>query len=349
MSRRLLGFLAILMTIVLLAFGTAGWLWWDWAKNPKAVRGNAATVRVTVPPGSSVMSVGRELETKGLIRSARAFAFLGRKTSIKPGVYDLLPSEAPRAILRRLHQGDIATNQVTFPEGFTIRQIARRLQDRGLIPEAAAFEEFATKRGNTLEATFSLPTNLEGYLFPDTYRMPVGATGEQIAQRMLDTFSRLISEKRADELRASGRTLPEIVTVGSLIEREAEVAQDRPKIAGVIYNRLKRGMKLQIDATVQYARIQNGGQHASRLLFRDLDEKSPYNTYQVAGLPVGPICNPGLASLEAALKPEQHDYLFYVASADGSHLFAKTFDEHQANIARVRRAQRTAAATTRNP
>jgi UPF0755 protein len=154
---------------------------------------------------------------------------------------------------------------------------------------------------------------------------------------MLSLFDRLVARGKASEIKRSKRSLAQIVTVASLIEREAETDEDRPRIAGVIYNRLARNQRLEIDATVQYARKQ----HKSRLLFRDLDVDSPYNTYRHSGLPPGAIACPGLPSIEAALAPEKSTYLYYVAGPDGkSHLFARTFAEHTANIARVRRLRR---------
>ena len=152
---------------------------------------------------------------------------------------------------------------------------------------------------------------------------------------MIIGFDDVFAERYADAIHRSGRSVHELVTVASMVEREAQVAGDRPLIAGVIYNRLRRGMRLQIDATVQYALAE----HKSRLLYRDLQVDSPYNTYRISGLPPGPICCPGADSLRAALSPAHHDFLFYVAQADGSHVFGKTFTEHNHNIAVQRRGR----------
>lgn len=309
-------------------------LWWRWTGKP-AGRSGAPPVRVTIPEGATPASVGEMLQAQGIIRSARGLALRARRTlppgaSVQPGVYDVSPGEFPVRILDRLVRGDVATVKITFPEGFTLGQVAKRLARNNLVDETA-FLELATRRGSALRASFPPPANLEGYLFPDTYRFPVGESGEQIAQRMVGNFDKLVA--RATERGRSGRSLRDIVIVASLVEREARVERDRARIAGVITNRLRRGMRLQIDATVQYAR----GQHKSRLLFRDLKIESPYNTYKIAGLPPGPICNPGLPSLRAALSPETHPFLFYVARSDGSHVFGRTLAEHNHNIALVRR------------
>ena len=320
-------FLISVLVLLVLTGGAAygAYTWWRWTEQ--AVGGRNKT-RVTVAEGATPASVGEELERRRVIRSARGFALRARRTTIKPGVYDVSSGESPAQILRRLAEGDIATTKVTFPEGFTLRQIARRLDDR----KAADDEKFltlATQRGSTLRASFRPPARLEGYLFPDTYTFPVGADEQDIAQQMLGQFDRQVARGKDEQLRRSKYTLPEIVVIASLIEREAKVPQDRARIAGVIYNRLARKMPLQIDATVQYAR----GQHKERLLFKDLEVDSPYNTYRRVGLPSGPICNPGKASIEAALSPERHPYLYYVARSDGSHLFGRTLAEHNHNIA----------------
>jgi UPF0755 protein len=294
-------------------------------------------VRITVAPGAALAEVGKDLKQRGLIHSPLVFGLLGRGMVLQPGAYDVSAAETPRHLLRRLADGDVATVKVTFPEGFTVEKIARRLKDRGVIADEAKFLTLVTQNGNTLRASFRPPANLEGYLFPDTYSFPVGATEKEVAQQMLSLFDRLVAKGKEAEIRRSKRSLAQIVTVASLIEREAETDEDRPKIAGVIYNRLARNQRLEIDATVQYARKQ----HTARLLFRDLDVDSPYNTYRHSGLPPGAIACPGLASIEAALNPEKSPYLYYVAGPDGkSHIFGRTFAEHTANIAKARRLRR---------
>ncbi|MDX1933521.1 MAG: endolytic transglycosylase MltG [Capsulimonadales bacterium] len=332
MYKRLRWFIVFLLLLTLVAAYLGGTAYWRWLLAP-AEPTVTRRQRIVIPPGATVTAVGQQLEREGVIRSGRAFAFLGKDRTIKPGTYDLSPSETPVGLLRRLEKGDVATNRVTFPEGFTLRQIAARLARQGLIADPETFLNLTTTRGGTFKASFRPPANLEGYLFPDTYLFPVGDDDRRIAQRMLDNFDRLFSRGKADDIRDSGRTLSELVNVAAMVEREAETEPDRATIAGVIYNRLARKMRLEIDATVQYAR----GQHKNRLLFRDLEIDSPYNTYRVTGLPAGPICCPGLPSLEAALHPEKHDYLFYVARPDGSHAFSRTFAEHQRNIAEIRR------------
>jgi UPF0755 protein len=328
--------IAIIVAVVfalLLVGGAVGVnLYIRWAKRPVATTGKPT--RITVPEGATVESVAQKLEAARLIRDARVFTMSAEGVSIRPGIYDIAPTESVAKILSRLGKGDVVTVRVTFPEGFTVRQIAKRLAKNELCDEET-FYKLVTERGNSLKASFPLPANLEGYLFPDTYRFPLGDTETGIAQRMLGGFDSVFADRYSDDIKRSGRSVSDLVIVASMIEREAQTAGDRPLIAGVIYNRIKRGMRLQIDATVQYAR----GAHKERLLYKDLEVESPYNTYRVAGLPPGPICCPGADALKAALYPAEHDYLFYVAKSDGSHVFGRTLADHNRNIASVRRAR----------
>lgn len=327
---------AAVVGVLALIGAAGGWYWWRETARPAGPLGSRP-VRITIAPGASAASVGAELETRGVIRSAWAWGVRARraptKITLQPGVYDVSPGESPARILRRLVDGDVARVKVTFPEGFTLRQVARRLGARRIVGDENRFLDLVSRQGNTLRASFRPPARLEGYLFPDTYTFPVGASETQIAQQMLGNFDRLVA--RGTRNKRAALPLSDIVIIASLIEREAKVDRDRARIAGVIYNRLKKKMPLQIDATVQYAR----GKHVSRLLFKDLTINSPYNTYKRKGLPAGPICNPGLASLKAALAPETHPYLFYVARKDGSHVFGRTLAEHNHNIALVRRGR----------
>jgi UPF0755 protein len=241
----------------------------------------------------------------------------------------------------------VDTTKVTFPEGFTVRQMAARLKRNAVVADDAAFLKLVTEQGQAIGGK-SFPKNLEGFLFPDTYQFPAGATAEEVARIMTENFRERVIEGPWQDRAAGKLSLLDAVIVASMIEREAETDEDRPLIAGVIYNRLKKGMRLQIDATVQYARRE----HKERLLYSDLAVDSPYNTYKNAGLPPGPICCPGLPSLEAALKPARTDALFYVDSGDGTgkHVFARTYAEHLKNVAvfRKRRAEREKEAGNRD-
>jgi len=173
--------------------------------------------------------------------------------------------------------------------------------------------------------------NLEGYLFPDTYYPGSDSGPDKIVQMMLQNFEQVMERNDyISKARSKGLNLNEAVTVASMVEREARVESERPIIAGVIYNRLKAGMPLQIDATVQYAL----GKQKEKLLYKDLEINSPYNTYKISGLPPGPIANPGWPSLKAAIEPEKNNYLYYCAKPDGSHAFSRTLAEHNRNVQR---------------
>lgn len=269
----------------------------------------AAAVELTVPAGSSISKVGQLLEEKHIIRSARYFKQVATGT-ILPGLYAFSPADTPETIYQKLHLGEVAGTKLTIPEGYTVKKIAARLVEKQLLPDDTEF--------------LALAEGLEGRLFPDTYTLPKNCTAKEIIALMQAQF-----EKQTKPLNLT----PDALIIASLIEREAETDDDRPKIAGVIYNRLAKKMRLQIDATVQYILPE----HKARLLFADLKTPSPYNTYLHAGLPPGPICNPGLASIKAALSPEKNDFLFYVQGEGKGHVFARTFEEHRANIARIRK------------
>ncbi len=279
------------------------------------------------------MAIGGLLAEQGLIRSPYAFVLKTRlaNAEIKAGKYRLTPAMSLEEVVQALRRGPMANAEgisVTIPEGYTLAQIAQALQAKG-VTDGAELLRLATDKTFVagLHEAFPLPTQtLEGYLFPDTYVFKPHSSPRDVLEEMLRNFGRRFADSQAQEIAASGHSLHELVTIASLIEREAEVPQDRARIAGVINNRLGRKMRLQIDATVLYAL----GHHKNRVLYKDLNVKSPYNTYRHAGLPPGPIACPGLPCLMAALHPETNDFLYYVARPDGSHLFTRTLREHEA-------------------
>jgi UPF0755 protein len=277
-------------------------------------------VQVVVPRGSSFADVASLLQERGVIANAVAFRVLARvqhdDTDVRAGAYAFAPHATAAEVLNQLLTGgaQVAT-WVTIPEGFTARQIAARLQAEGLGNAHAYARAF---RGH------------EGFLFPSTYLIPLAATPAQVTRMFTDQFAKELPADAAQRAHALHVSIPQAVTVASLVEREAKIEQDRPMIAGVIYNRLRQGMPLQVDATIEYALPA----HKTELSLRDLQVDSPYNTYQHAGLPPTPIANPGLPSLEAALNPANTDALYYVYCGNGHHVFAKSLAEHQANVER---------------
>ena len=300
-------------------------------------------VRALIVQGSSAREIAATLHDRGLIRSPFLFVLTctmsGSSNKLRPGVYELSRSMSMPEIVRILVEGKTLESWVTIPEGKTLREIADILAAKQLA-DPAAFLVLTTSRGDAFPGyPFVCSTNLEGYLFPDTYLVERGASAEEIVRMMLATFQKKVLEpKRAEIEDAIARRfglgdedfalgLHKLLTVASLIEREAKVPADRPKISAVIWNRLARGMKLEIDATASYVLGQSRA-NKPNLSYADLANDSPYNTYVHPGLPPAPICNPGLASIAAALEPAPIDSLYYVAKPDGSHVFSRTLQEH---------------------
>lgn len=304
---------------------------------PASLDKSARSVLVTIPAGANTHAIGDLLARKGLVHSAMGFVLSARLDHLagkmQAGHYELSPAMPPRQIALLLALGRTASDTVVIPEGFTIAQIARRLAEMHKADENT-FLTLARTQGRTFQAHgFRPPTdNLEGYLYPDTYRLPKNADARQIITQMLDNFqARVLAPRTPDFARAPGG-LPAVLTLASLVEREAEADSERPHIASVLQNRLRIRMRLQCDASVQYALPE----HKTRLLFSDLRVNSPYNTYLHAGLPPTPICNPGLPSIEAALHPIVSNDLFYVARGGGHHIFSPTLAAHDRAITQVR-------------
>lgn len=320
----------LLAVAVVLAVAGSVWL----RANLEPVGEDAPRI-VEVPAGVGIVGIARLLKQEGLIRGETAFRVglrqWGLSGELKAGYYRLSPAMSAEEIARCLAEGRIATEKVTIPEGFTVAQIADRVEESGLC-SAEQLLSPAVARKVRERNPFINNDRLEGYLFPDTYVIEYGSSPEAVIQQMVGDFHQRVVVGMKDEIEASKHSLADVVTVASMIEREARVEKDRPLIASVIYNRLKKGIRLQIDATVIYAL----GEHRERLTYGDLKTDSPLNTYRHKGLPPHAICNPGEASLRAALKPAKTDYLFYVAKPDGSHIFTRTYDEHKRAIRSIR-------------
>jgi len=295
-------------------------------------------LQVTVPAGASFHAIADSLHARGVVRSARLFRWYatigGRDRAIKAGTYALTPGHPWRELLELLVDGKGLVLTVTIPEGFDLRRIVPRLASVLAVSEDsvdAAVRDSAWRADLGIDA----PT-LEGYLFPDTYTFAKGTSARAAVRTMLDRFDAVWRDEWTPRLAVLDITRHEAVTMASLVEKEARVADERPTIAAVYWNRVKVGMRLQADPTVQYALPE----HVDRLLFVHLDIESPYNTYRHDGLPPGPIASPGAASLAAALHPADVPFLFFVAHPDGHHEFRRTFQEHQQAITMVRREAR---------
>jgi len=287
---------------------------------------------VTIPRGATTRRIGEILARSGVVRAPLLFELAARveraQGAVQAGEFRIPAHESPREIVRTLQNGtaQVAT-WVTFPEGFTARETARRLAARGLGDEAA-FDRAFLGTGTTIDGTRT-PT-LEGYLYPDSYLIPLGTAPDGVARILTNAFRAKLPPDARARARALGLNVPQVVTLASLVEREGKANDERPLIAGVYYNRLRLGMPLQADASIEYALPH----HATAITFADLRSPSPYNTYLHAGLPPTPIANPGAASLHAAFHPQSSSYLYYVYRGEGRHAFARTLSEHEANVRR---------------
>jgi UPF0755 protein len=255
---------------------------------------------------------------------------MGGDRNIKPGTYLLKPGTPWRDIVKALNGGRGLVNTLTIPEGYSIQQIKPVLARTLFVPPESVD---AAVRDTALLRRLDVPAGtLEGYLFPDTYAFPAGTTASQAVREMVRGFERRWKPAWDSTLPELNINRNDLVTMASLVEKEARVAEERPVIAAVYYNRLRRGMLLQADPTVQYAM----GRHVSRVMYKDLATKSAYNTYLHRGLPPGPIASPGAASLEAAANPAKVDYLYFVARPDGRHQFTQTLAQHNNAIRQIR-------------
>lgn len=291
-----------------------------------------ADTKVIVPSGSSARDIGTLLAQRGVVRSALAFDVLARverKGAVMKAGEFLFPAHTALAgVLREVTGvGRQVAIWVTVPEGFTAKQIAQTLAEHDLGSYDAFAARFLSAR---LDVDGTTVTSLEGYLFPDTYLIPEAASPATVAAIMTGKFFGEIPADARSLAQAHGLTVPQVVTLASLVEREAKSDDERALMAGVYYNRLKLGMPLQVDATIEYT----FAHHKDVITYADLARDTPYNTYKYAGLPPTPIANPGRPSLAAAFHPQASNFLYYVYKGNGHHVFARTLAEHQANVAR---------------
>ncbi|MFW5435070.1 endolytic transglycosylase MltG [Paenibacillus apiarius] len=336
--------IAILLVAAIAAGGGTWYIWSGIQPLPTEER----NITVTIEQGSGTAKIASQLQAEGVIRNALIFKgylkWYKEGARFQAGTYAFQPGVTYDEVIAKLNQGEVVPEEMirfTIPEGFTLEQVADTLSKDGLV-DKAEFMQLADDTAwltGTSSVVQAIPDNgklrhkLEGYLFPETYELKKGSSAKDIIARMIQETEKSLTEASSSweaDMKKQGLTLHELMTVASLIEREVVVDSERALVAGVIYNRIEEGMKLQIDATVQYAL----DKPKERLYFKDLEIDSPYNTYKIEGLPPGPIAGPSVASIEAALHPQQSDYFYYVTKKDGtgSHLFAKTFAEHQRNI-----------------
>ncbi|MBN2061220.1 MAG: endolytic transglycosylase MltG [Deltaproteobacteria bacterium] len=298
---------------------------------------NAPEQFITVREGLGLRAVAIELEERNIISSKSLFMIWGKimgySRKIKAGEYRLGSDMAPMRILEILTRGEIITHPVTIPEGYSNKQIAEILEQKGMA-DKRQFLALASNRDLILKYGFR-SSSLEGFLYPDTYQFGKGLSAESIIDAMVNRFKTVVApfEHRLRELEM---TVEEVVTLASIVEKETGRADERALIAGVFLNRLKKNMRLESDPTVIYG-IENFNGNLTR---KDLEVPTPYNTYIIRGLPPGPIANPGIEAIKAVLYPAEIDYFYFVSKNDGSHYFSSSLREHINAVNRYQRSRR---------
>lgn len=337
---------------------------WLWLKNEidHPFSHSAAQKSITIEPGASTSVILARLHREGILESelpAKLWLRLFEPgLSLKAGEYTFKSPISPRQVINQLRRGEVASMSFTIPEGYNHFDIARVLAGlQGLKPVASGAasgkppvtSESLLKLFNNVSLISDLDpsaTTLEGYLFPDTYEYTANTTREQLVEAMVKRFRKVYTadlQDRAAQLGQSGWTTRQVITLASLIEKEAKVDSERELISSVFHRRLKMGMPLACDPTLIYAALIEG-KYRGKIYQSDLDRESAYNTYKRAGLPPGPIASPGRRSIQAALNPAETDYLFFVVDAarnDGSHKFSASSVEHERAVKLLRQAERS--------
>ncbi|NEQ32708.1 MAG: endolytic transglycosylase MltG [Leptolyngbya sp. SIO4C5] len=348
-SRVWKGLFYLLLLPAAIAFsGWQGWSWWSWATDPVETPSAAAepiegqeAIQIEIPIGTPSQQIGRDLEAAGLIRSSTAWNLWTRwqllrqpEGGYQAGTYVLSPTQPLEDIAGILWAGEVVTRSFTIPEGWNREQIAAALAQEGFFPAAEFLQLTETIPAERYPWLPKDIPHLEGFLFPDTYQIPAEQiTPEAIMTLMLDRFES--TALPIYQQQPNAMELLDWVTLASIIEKEAVVSDERSTIAGVFSNRLEAGIPLGADPTVEYG-LGIRQTPENPLTYAQVETPNPYNTYLNAGLPPTPIANPGLASLEASLNPADTEFLYFVARYDGTHIFSRTLQEHEAAQIRIR-------------
>lgn len=323
-------FLFVVSTAALLAV-----VGWQAACDVLGLTGEDLLVQVTIEEDDTLLDVVTKLKESGMIRYPSLFKLYAEYShamdKIAPGTYTLSSEYDYRALVSGMMKYGTkkGTVDVTIPEGYTAEQIFTLLEEKEVCLKSdleTICADYDFKYSFLEGIGFGEPNRLEGYLFPDTYQFYIKDDAVSVIDKMLRNFDARLSDELRQAVTASGVPMRDIITIASMIEKEASVGIDRPLISSVIYNRLRIGMKLQIDATVLYAL----GEHKGIVTIEDTQFDDPYNTYVYYGLPPGPISNPGLESIKAAVSPADTEFFYYALREDGTHYFSKTYEEHQA-------------------
>lgn len=329
--------IGVLLLLILAAILVGGSMFLEYCGKGTA---EGETVSIEIEQGEGLWDIAGKLKEEGLIRHKFVFYLkaksMGAVSKLRYGKFELYKDAGVGMLIEDLISGGAKKDEVMFtvPEGYTIEQIAVKLEQEGICSEEEFLEavekEYAYWFLESIPSDAKVRYRLQGFLYPDTYAIADNMGAEDIVMIMLDQFNNKYTKEMDDKAKALGKTTYEVVTEASMIERETSVDAERGMIAGVIKNRLEIGMRLQIDPTFLYP-LTEGLYDITQVLYEHTLYDSPYNTYQNAGLPPGPIANPAISSLEAALNPVEHDYFFYHTDEeknDGSHIFTKTYDEH---------------------
>ena len=333
MRRLILALIGLVVVAAALGAGAVSWL--D-RRTGLPYRGYAGEERlVVIEPGDSVAAIGGRLVSAGVVLDARTFRWAvwrrGVSRRLQAGEFRFTRAVSIRDVVDTLVRGDVARWPLTFPEGLTVADMGDVFARAGF-GSAAAFGD-AARAVDLIRDLDPHATDLEGYLFPDTYSLPRGTSAPRLVALMVAGFRDAFGHTLRDEAARLGLSVRQAVTIASLIEKETAKPEERSLVSAVYHNRLRIGMRLQCDPTIIYVLVR-AGRYDGNLHKADLDLDSPYNTYRYAGLPPGPIAAPGRASLDAAVRPASVDYLYFVSRNDGSHVFASTLQEHNANVRR---------------
>jgi UPF0755 protein len=340
-------FYLALLPVVILIGAWQGWEWWSWAQSPvvkpSSNAGEDKAIQIQIPPGTAAQTIGRDLERAGVIRSYQAWKlwtywhrFRDHQGGPKAGTYKLSPTQSLSAIADKIWAGEVMQVEFTIPEGWSLQQMATYFESLGYFKA----QDFLNAASQIPKNKFPwLPDNLphlEGFLYPDTYQMPSDRmSAQQVIQQMLSRFEQVALPLYQQGRNQTKLNLLQWVTLASIVEKEAVMPDERPRIAGVFTSRLQKGMKLETDPTVEYG-LGIRQTVNQPLTLAQVRTPNSYNTYLIPGLPPTPIASPGVASLKAALYPEKTDFLYFVARYDGSHVFSKTLAEHQAATTAIR-------------
>lgn len=328
-----------LLTVLAGGIGTS---WWNSITAPPATEPNAKSIQIQIKSGTSAQAVGQELETKGAIKSQLAWKLWTSwqakqgKGSPQIGTYEVSPNQPLPAVAAQILEGKVVQSGFTIREGWNIKQMGEYFEKQGLFKAAdfvAATKEIPKDKFPWLPD--GIP-HLEGFLFPETYKVPAETiTPKGVVTQMLKQFEQIALPEYQKAAATQKLTLLQWVSLSSVVEKEAVMPIERPKIAGVFTTRLAKNMRLESDPTVEYGL--GIKQTADRpLTFKEVQRPNPYNTYMNAGIPPGPIASPGIGSLKAVLNPDSTDLLFFVAKYDGTHVFSKTLSEHVAATQSIR-------------